>query len=40
MSTVEEIRKAVANLPPSELAAFRAWFDAFDDSPMTLLSTP
>ena len=30
MSTVEEIESAVANLPPEELAAFRAWFEAFE----------
>ncbi|MEW4567016.1 hypothetical protein AB1L88_04035 [Tautonia sp. JC769] len=30
MSTVEEIERAVANLPPEQLAAFRSWFVAFD----------
>jgi hypothetical protein len=30
MTTVEEIETAVAKLPPEELAAFRAWFEAFD----------
>ena len=30
MTTVEDIEKAVAKLPPEELAAFRAWFEAFD----------
>ena len=30
MTTVHEIEDAVANLPPDELAAFRAWFEAFD----------
>lgn len=30
MTTVEDIEKAVAELPPKELAAFRAWFEAFD----------
>jgi hypothetical protein len=30
MSTVEDIERAVAQLAPSELAAFRAWFEAFD----------
>ena len=30
MSTVEEIESAVAKLGPEELAAFRAWFEAFD----------
>ena len=30
MTTVQDIEKAVARLPPEELAAFRAWFEAFD----------
>lgn len=30
MTTVEDIEKAVAELPPKELAAFRAWFERFD----------
>ncbi len=30
MTTVEEIETAVAKLPPEQLAAFRAWFEAFD----------
>jgi hypothetical protein len=30
MTTAEDIEKAVAQLPPGELARFRAWFDAFD----------
>ena len=30
MTTVQNIEKAVAQLPPEELAAFRAWFEAFD----------
>ena len=30
MSPVESIEKAVRDLPPSELAKFRAWFAAFD----------
>ena len=30
MNTVEDIEKAVSKLPPEELAAFRAWFEAFD----------
>lgn len=30
MSTVEEIEKAVAGLPAQDLAAFRAWFEAFE----------
>jgi len=28
--TIEDIEKAVAKLPPAELAQFRAWFDRFD----------
>jgi hypothetical protein len=30
MSTVQEIKDAVQQLPPDELAAFRAWFAEFD----------
>jgi hypothetical protein len=30
--TTEEIEKAVEQLPPGELARFRAWFEAFDAS--------
>lgn len=30
MSTVEEIERAVRNLPPDKLAEFRSWFAAFD----------
>jgi hypothetical protein len=30
MTIVEEIKAAVANLPPDDLAKFRAWFEAFD----------
>jgi hypothetical protein len=30
MSTVEEIEQAVSNLPPDDLARFRAWFEAFE----------
>lgn len=30
MTTVEDLEKAVAQLPPQELAAFRAWFEMFD----------
>jgi len=30
MTTIEEIEKAVAELPPDQLARFRAWFDEFD----------
>jgi hypothetical protein len=28
--TVEDLEKAVSNLPPDQLAKFRAWFEAFD----------
>ena len=30
MTTAEELEKAVEQLPPEELARFRAWFEAFD----------
>jgi hypothetical protein len=30
MSTVPEIEKAIRQLPPGELATFRAWFAEFD----------
>ncbi len=30
MTTIDDIEKAVAKLAPNELAAFRAWFEAFD----------
>jgi hypothetical protein len=30
MTTAEDIEKAVAQLPPAELARFRAWFEASD----------
>ena len=30
MSTVQEIEKALSNLKPQEMAAFRVWFDEFD----------
>jgi hypothetical protein len=30
MNTVEEIERAVRQLSPEELAAFRAWFAEFD----------
>jgi hypothetical protein len=30
MMTAEDIEKAVEELPPKELARFRAWFEAFD----------
>ena len=32
MTTIEEIEKAVSKLPPSELEAFRAWFEEFDSA--------
>ena len=28
--TIEDIEKAVATLPPDQLAKFRDWFEAFD----------
>jgi hypothetical protein len=28
--TIEDIERAVARLPPDDLARFRAWFDQFD----------
>jgi hypothetical protein len=30
MTTAEEIEKAVEQLPPQELARFRAWFEVFE----------
>ena len=30
MSSVQEIEQAVQELPPQELAAFRAWFAEYD----------
>jgi hypothetical protein len=30
MSTVADIEKAVSQLPPDELAQFRAWFEEFE----------
>ena len=30
MSTIQEIERAVAQLPPEEMAKFRAWFLEFD----------
>ena len=30
MTTVDEIERAVAKLPPEELATFRAWFEEFE----------
>jgi hypothetical protein len=32
MTTVEDIEKAVAELPPDQLARFRAWFEEFEAS--------
>ena len=32
MSTIEEITKAVQELSPDELAAFRVWFVEFDQA--------
>ncbi|HZL30836.1 MAG TPA: hypothetical protein VFC54_07225 [Pseudolabrys sp.] len=28
--TIEDLEKAVSNLPPDQFAKFRDWFDAFD----------
>jgi len=28
--TIEDIERAVAKLPPDQLAEFRAWFEEFD----------
>lgn len=30
MKTVEHIEQALTELPPDQLAEFRAWFEAFD----------
>jgi hypothetical protein len=30
MTTAEDIEKAIEQLPPRELARFRAWFEVFD----------
>jgi hypothetical protein len=30
MTTLEDIEKAVAELPPDELVRFRAWFEEFE----------
>jgi hypothetical protein len=30
MTKIEDIEKAVANLPAEDLAKFRAWFEEFD----------
>lgn len=32
MTKIEDIEKAVAELPASELAQFRAWFEEFDSA--------
>jgi len=32
MTTVDDIEKAVAELPPDQLARFRAWFEEFEAS--------
>ena len=31
--TVEDIEKAIAKLPPDQLARFRVWFEEFDSAP-------
>ena len=30
--TVEDIEKAIAKLPPDQLAQFRVWFEEFDSA--------
>ncbi len=30
MTTAEDIERAIEQLPPHELARFRAWYEAFD----------
>ena len=30
MTTIKDLEKAVAKLPPDQLAKFRAWFEEFD----------
>jgi hypothetical protein len=30
MTTVEDIERAISQLPPAELDKFRVWFEAFD----------
>jgi hypothetical protein len=30
MTTAEDLEKAIEQLPPRELARFRAWFETFD----------
>lgn len=32
MSTVQEIKEAVTQLPPKDLTAFRLWFAEFDSA--------
>jgi hypothetical protein len=32
VNSAEDIEKAIAQLPPKELAAFRAWFEVFDQA--------
>ena len=32
MTTLEDIEKAVAELPPDQLMRFRAWFDEFESA--------
>ncbi len=32
MTTVDDIKEAVSKLAPSELARFRAWFEAFEET--------
>jgi len=32
MSTLQDIEKAVQDLPPEQLAAFRAWFVVYDQA--------
>jgi hypothetical protein len=32
MTTAEDIKKAIEQLPPRELARLRAWFEVFDAS--------
>jgi ABC-type Zn uptake system ZnuABC Zn-binding protein ZnuA len=36
MSTVEEIEKAVAELPPEKLAALREWFEDYCEDKLEL----
>jgi hypothetical protein len=32
MTIVDDIKEAVSNLAPGELARFRSWFEAFDEA--------